>query len=573
MEETNINTPLFSSFELPESLQQGLRDIGFSNCTEIQALSLPIALQGKDVTGQAQTGTGKTAAFLIASYAHLLKNPPSEHRKSNQVRALIVAPTRELAIQIHKDAVQLGAHTGLSLGLAYGGVDYEKQRNQLAAGVDILIGTPGRIIDYLKQGVFDLKEGQVVVLDEADRMFDLGFIADIRFLLRRLPPPQERLSMLFSATLSQRVLELAYEHMNDPESVKTESDQLTAEKVTQSLYHPAKEEKNALLVWLLRDMKPERSMVFVNTKVVADRLLGMLLGNGFKADVLSGDVRQNKRQRLLGEFEKGKIDILIGTDVAARGLHIPGVTHVFNYDLPQQEEDYVHRIGRTARAGAFGEAISFACEEYAFSLPVIEEYIGQSIKTNPITNAMLPELEKPVRIKRDPPPDRDGKRSDRNSRGRSGNRQSGNRGSGNRDGRRSSSARSEGRNNKTTKPDDNATPAENLNTNTGPDTQKEGEARKRPRRRGGRNRNKNRSQSDNNQEGQPQNKDGQRGKQAHNNRNSRREQQNRNTNRGNQTTRETGQSAASQENPRDVKPADQGIFGKLKSAAKRFFGG
>lgn len=597
MEETNTNTPLFSSFDLPESLQQGLRDAGFSNCTEIQALSLPIALQGKDVTGQAQTGTGKTAAFLIATYAHLLNNPPSEDRKPNQSRALIVAPTRELAIQIHKDAQQLGAHTGLSLGLAYGGVDYEKQRNQLAEGVDILVGTPGRIIDYLKQGVFDLKCGQVVVLDEADRMFDLGFIADIRYLLRRLPPAPERLSMLFSATLSQRVLELAYEHMNDPESVKTESDQMTAEKVTQSLYHPAKEEKNALLVHLLRDLKPARSMVFVNTKVVADRLLGVLLGNGFKADVLSGDVRQNKRQRLLGEFESGKIDILIGTDVAARGLHIPGVTHVFNYDLPQQEEDYVHRIGRTARAGAYGEAISFACEEYAFSLPVIEEYIGQSIETLPITNAMLPELEKPVRIKRDPPPDRDGKRG-----GRSGGR-------GSRDGRRSGGSRAErsgdrGRRNRDDRParEDDKPAAETATEAEQPTAVAAGETaagaegapaeKRKRRRRGGRNRNKSREPGENREQsgdapaqtapaGEAGADDGDKPKRSRNRRGGRnrgkrdgegKPQRDNNSRNASPNDSRNEPAAKPAQAPKPDTAPSGGLVGKLKAAAKKIFG-
>lgn len=396
----HASTPSFASFALPPTLQQGLDDIGFSSCTEIQGLSLPHALNDRDVAGQAQTGTGKTAAFLIATYAKLLRTEPDTTRRINQPRALILAPTRELAIQIHKDALAIGAHTGLELALAYGGVDYEKQRNRITQGVDILVGTPGRIIDYFKQGVFDLQCLQVVVLDEADRMFDLGFIADIRYLLRRMPGPKDRLSMLFSATLSHRVLELAYEHMNEPENVKTDTDQVTAERVEQSLYHPAKQEKPALLVGLLRHMQPDRSMVFVNTKVVADRLLGWLLGNDFKAEVLSGDVRQAKRQRLLQDFANGTIDILIGTDVAARGLHIPGVTHVFNYDLPQQQEDYVHRIGRTARAGAAGEAISFACEEYAFSLPDIEEYIGQAIPTAPITNDLLPELKPAKRIAR-----------------------------------------------------------------------------------------------------------------------------------------------------------------------------
>jgi len=580
MEESNDNTPLFSSFELPESLQLGLKDAGFSNCTEIQALSLPIALRGKDVTGQAQTGTGKTAAFLIATNAHLLRSPVPEGRKANQPRALIVAPTRELAIQIHKDAVQLGAHTGLSLGLAYGGVDYEKQRDALAAGVDILIGTPGRIIDYLKQGVFDLKAGQVVVLDEADRMFDLGFINDIRYLLRRLPPPAERLSMLFSATLSQRVLELAYEHMNEPESVKTVSDEMTAERIAQSLYHPAKEEKTSLLVGLLREMKPSRSMVFVNTKVVADRLLGMLLGNGFKADVLSGDVRQNKRQRLLGEFESGKIDILIGTDVAARGLHIPGVTHVFNFDLPQQEEDYVHRIGRTARAGAEGSAISFACEEYAFSLPTIQEYIGKSIETKPITNDILPELEKPVRIKREPAPNREGK-------GRNSNNKNGRNKPRNNKPRQGNSAKSG-------EEQQAKNPANNTSSETSGEQKTEGgNKRRRPRRRGGRNRNNPNSNANTEKQqdsaGQTTNANGEKTSAApassdnkpkntsgNRSRNVRRRNRDRKpaaeSNQQNTQTTSTAKQVNKPASTPTDKPAKSGLFGRMKSAAKKILG-
>jgi ATP-dependent RNA helicase RhlB len=403
MSETHLTDIEYSSFDLSPELMQGIEDAGFSKCTPIQAETLPIALKGRDVAGQAQTGTGKTAAFLVAVYHHLLTHPADASRKQDQPRALMLAPTRELAIQIHKDAMLLGRHTGLKLGLAYGGTGYEEQRDTIAAGVDILIGTPGRLIDYFKQHVYNLKMIQAVVLDEADRMFDLGFIKDIRFLLRRCPPPEERLGLLFSATLSHRVQELAYEHMNRPEHVDVVPEMVTAERVRQALYHTANEEKIPLLIGLLKHTDPHRSIVFVNTKRNADRVWSYLEGNGFKCAVLSGDVPQTKRQRLLGEFQKGELPVLIATDVAARGLHIPDVSHVFNYDLPQDAEDYVHRIGRTARVGKDGDAISFACENFVYSLPEIEAYIGHKIPVESVPEGYIGELKPPVKINRPPP--------------------------------------------------------------------------------------------------------------------------------------------------------------------------
>src|SRR5207249_2301767 len=290
------------------------------------------------------------------------------NRSPTSIRALIVAPTRELAVQIHHDALTLGAHTGLRHLVVFGGIDYEKQRLELSQGCEVLIGTPGRLIDYFKQHVYDLRHAQVLVLDEADRMFDLGFIADIRYILRRLPHPERRQSMLFSATLSHRVLELAYEHMNNPETVRIEPDKMTVDEVRQLMYYPSMEEKVPLLIGLLHQSEAVRTMVFVNTKRMAERLESTLKANGFSAQALSGDVPQNKRLRFLRDFHDGKLAVLIATDVASRGLHIPDVSHVFNFDLPQDAPDYVHRIGRTARAGAEGDAISFACEEYAGSL-------------------------------------------------------------------------------------------------------------------------------------------------------------------------------------------------------------
>jgi ATP-dependent RNA helicase RhlB len=361
-----------------------------------------LALDGQDVAGQAQTGTGKTAAFLVALFHRLEHEPKLKIDQGPPApRALILAPTRELAVQVHADATTLGKYLPFTLGLAFGGTDYDKQRATLAAGVDVLIGTPGRLIDFYKQRVFGLRGVQVLVLDEADRMFDLGFIKDIRYVLRRLPEHHHRLNMLFSATLSYRVLELAYEHMNDPELVRIEPDKMTVDRVTQSIYFPSNEEKFPLLLTLLRDRDPHRTMIFVNTRREADRLRDRLQHNGIQAEALSGDVPQRKRLRMLRDFQGGELAVLIGTDVASRGLHVPGVSHVFNYDLPQDAEDYVHRIGRTARAGAAGDAISFGCEDYVVSLPDIEAFIGRKIPVATFERgALVSELPRPPRSPR-----------------------------------------------------------------------------------------------------------------------------------------------------------------------------
>lgn len=403
---------LFTDLKLDSRILTGLKSAKFTHCTPIQALTLPLALEGNDIAGQAQTGTGKTASFLLAIFNQLLKKKNDSY--GSNPRSFIVAPTRELAIQIHRDALSLGADTGLKFGLAYGGVDYEKQRDSLKDGVDILIGTPGRLIDYFKQKVYNLKHIEVVVLDEADRMFDLGFIDDIRYLLRRMPPPAERQSMLFSATLSHRVMELAYEHMNNPETLTVETENVTADLVEQKVFYPANDEKLPLLIGLMRALGAHHSMVFTNTRAAADRVGRTLNANGIPAAVISGRVRQEQRQKLLKRFHDGDIPVLVATDVAARGLHIPDVTHVFNFDLPQDAPDYVHRIGRTARLGAKGDAISFACEDYAFYLPEIEEYIGYSIETESAEVDLMPEITIP------PPPKRDKQNRHSGGRGKQG---------------------------------------------------------------------------------------------------------------------------------------------------------
>jgi len=406
----HLSTTSFDSLPLHETLKSSLAAMGYTHCTPIQAETLPLALAGRDLAGQAQTGTGKTAAFLLATMHHLLTQPRTG--EEGQPRAYILAPTRELALQIYNDAVLLGAHTGLKMTAIYGGTGYDTQKTAIADGVDILIGTPGRMIDFFKQGLYKLNGIEVLVLDEADRMFDLGFIADIRFLMRRMPRPGQRINYLFSATLSHRVLELAYEHMNSPTRIEIQPEQVTAERVRQSLIHVANEDKLPMLVGLMRHHAPIRTLVFVNTKRGAEDVEAALKANGFNAGVLSGDVPQNKRERLLGEFKLGELPVLVATDVAARGLHIPEVSHVINYDLPQDGEDYVHRIGRTARAGASGDAISLCCETWVYSLPVIEKAIGMRIPQSLNPDDLMPQdYIKPKHVHRDrsgAPPRRDG---------------------------------------------------------------------------------------------------------------------------------------------------------------------
>jgi ATP-dependent RNA helicase RhlB len=383
----------FRSLELPDAVMRGIEAVGFTTCTPIQEMTLPHALAGRDIAGQAQTGTGKTAAFLIATFVRLLANPTP----GKGPRALMIAPTRELAVQIFHDAEALGQFTGLTVRAVYGGVDYAKQRDTLREGCDILVGTPGRLIDYFKQRVYDLKSAEVLVIDEADRMFDMGFIVDLRFLLRRLPRYDKRQSMLFSATLNLAVMELAYEHMNDPVQVAIEPERLTAENIEHVLYHVSKEEKFPLLLGLMRRDPPERAMVFVNTKREADWLTQRLQANGVDAQALTGDVDQRVRLRILKEFKAGDLKVLVATDVASRGLHIEAVSHVYNYDVPQDPEDYVHRIGRTARAGASGKAITLGCDTWAVGLETIEKLIGFRLPVEHVQDDMLAEYVEPQR--------------------------------------------------------------------------------------------------------------------------------------------------------------------------------
>ncbi len=389
MTEHHLTDQKFSALPLDERLLRGVEEAGFEFCTPIQAESLPHALNGSDVAGQAKTGTGKTIAFLLACCHRLLTHQPLPGYRQGEPRALILAPTRELAIQIHKDALLLNQHTGLNIGLIYGGTGYQEQKHILSGDNDIVVGTPGRLIDFYRQNLYTLKHAEVAILDEADRMFDLGFIRDIRYLLRRMPPAPQRLNLLFSATLSYRVMELAYEHMNDPMEIRIDSDEVVADRVKETSYYPGDDEKLPLLVNLLKRISSDRVLVFVNTRHAAEEVSDVLEANGINSGTLSGDVHQKKREKLLTHFKEGKKRVLVATDVAARGLHIPSVGHVFNYDLPQDAEDYVHRVGRTARAGASGEAISFICGKYAYSIMEIEAFIGHKLPKTQIEPDLL----------------------------------------------------------------------------------------------------------------------------------------------------------------------------------------
>lgn len=407
MSKTHLTELTFNDFPLHSKVLKALDEKGYHQCTPIQAQTFPLTTKGQDVAGQAQTGTGKTLSFLVSTFNYLLTeelNVVSATPNRNQPRALILAPTRELAVQIYNDAEFLANATGLTLGLAYGGEGYDKQIKAIESGVDILIGTTGRVIDFTKQNIIDLSAVEVMVLDEADRMFDLGFIKDIRWLFRRMPTPDLRLNMLFSATLSYRVRELAFEHMDNAEYIETEPEQKTGHRITEELFYPAAEDKMSLLLTLIEEEWPEKAIIFANTKYSCEAVWGQLDADGHRVGLLTGDVPQKKRLAILDSFTRGDLDFLVATDVAARGLHISEVTHVFNYDLPDDCEDYVHRIGRTGRAGANGAAISFACEGYSLNLPAIEDYIGHTVPVSQYdSSALIRNLPTPTRLKSEKP--------------------------------------------------------------------------------------------------------------------------------------------------------------------------
>lgn len=365
----------FAQLGLSPPVLRGLHEAGFIRCTPIQEKSLPITLKGKDIAAQAQTGSGKTAVFLITIFEVLLKRQPLPA----QCHALILAPTRELALQIQADGQMLGRHCPFRLTAIYGGVGYEKQIQAIRQGAHIVIATPGRFIDLMKQGHMKTDGVSLVVIDEADRMLDMGFVKDLQYILRRLPPYHRRQSMLFSATLSPRVLEITYPYMNAPVEVAVDPEKLVVETVRQELFHVARDEKFSLLLGLLKREKPARALLFCNTKVQTIRVAEKLVANGYAARGITGDLPQSRRVQLLERFKKGEITILAATDVASRGLHVEDVTHVINYDVPQDPEEYVHRIGRTARAGKQGKAITLCGEDDVYALENVEKLLGQKI--------------------------------------------------------------------------------------------------------------------------------------------------------------------------------------------------
>jgi len=368
---------LLTDLDVPDEVLWGLAEAGFVFATPVQQKCLPLTLRGRDVAAQAQTGTGKTAAFLITIFSRLLrKTRPGPARGP---RALTVAPTRELVVQIRDEAEALGRHTGLTTLAVFGGIDYRRQREAVARVPDLLVGTPGRLLDYERQGATTFRDVEILVIDEADRMFDMGFLRDLRRILHRCPSYRRRQTLLFSATLSHAVLELAYEHTNNAEKIEIEPEHVEAHGITETLYHVSSAEKFRLLLGVLEREGGQRVLIFVNRRTTAVELVRGLSANGYPTRALAGNVPQERRLNILGDFKGGKLAVLVATDVASRGLHIEGVSHVINYDLPQDPEDYVHRIGRTARAGAHGSAVSFACDDYVFSLDSIERLIGRRI--------------------------------------------------------------------------------------------------------------------------------------------------------------------------------------------------
>lgn len=370
----------FHDLPLSDELMHAIADLQFEYCTAIQAMTLVPALEGKNVAGRAQTGTGKTAAFLITILARIQKNAAAKDRPCGSPRALIIAPTRELVMQIIKDAENLGRYSGARSLAVFGGTDLDKQRRILAnEQIDIIAATPGRLLDFVGRGCLRLKDVEFVVIDEADRMLDMGFIPDVRKIMRCVSPSAKRQTMLFSATLSEPVMRLASQWMPDPVVLETDPEEVAVKSVEQLAYSVTTADKFKVIYNLLKRPEVQRVLIFVNRRDRADRLARRLQQCGETCALLSGDVDQKKRMRVLEQFRCGETRILVATDVAARGLHVEGISHVINADLPYEADDYVHRIGRTGRAGAKGTAISFACEDEAFVLPEIESYIGHAI--------------------------------------------------------------------------------------------------------------------------------------------------------------------------------------------------
>lgn len=410
----------FQDLDLPADILHAIADLNFRYCTPIQAEILPLTLAGRDMAGQAQTGTGKTAAFLLGAFTHFIKNPKGAP-KPGSPRALILAPTRELAMQIRDDAEKLAKHTPFTTVAIYGGIDYEKQRRMLDRPVDIVVATPGRLLDFAQQNVLNLRNVEILVIDEADRMLDMGFIPDVRRIVYKTPPKEKRQTLLFSATLDDEVMRLASAWMINPGKVEIAPDHTAADTVDQRVYIVTDEQKFALLYNILKkEVGDSSALIFTNRRDQAERLAGKLYSYGFDCAMLSGAVAQNKRQRILADLKEGRTKLVVATDVAGRGIHVDDLTHVVNFNIPQRPDDYVHRIGRTGRAGKKGISVTFACEMESFELPAIEELLGDRLTCIQPEPEML-QLPEPVRkepSRRPPqgsPPRRSGKRPPRRS--------------------------------------------------------------------------------------------------------------------------------------------------------------
>lgn len=386
----------FQDLNLPAEVLHAIADLNFQYCTPIQAQILPLTLQGRDMAGKAQTGTGKTAAFLLGILTRFMKSRQEAPRPGTP-RALILAPTRELAMQIRDDAEKLSKYTPFRTVAIYGGIDYDKQRRMLEQPVDIIVATPGRLIDFVNQSVINLREVEVLVIDEADRMLDMGFIPDVRKIVYKTPPKENRQTLLFSATLDDEVMRLASAWMTDPGKIEIEPDQNATKLIDQQVYIVTDDQKFALLYNILKKEVVEgTALIFTNRRDQAERLCDALYRYGIDSEMLSGAVAQNKRQRILADFKDGRCKLVVATDVAGRGIHVDDITHVINFNIPSQPDDYVHRIGRTGRAGKKGISVTFACEKESFELPAIEELLGRRLSCIMPEEEML-QLPPPVR--------------------------------------------------------------------------------------------------------------------------------------------------------------------------------
>ena len=371
----------FTELPIRSEILAALQDLEFKYCTPIQEQSLPQSLENRDITGKAQTGTGKTASFLISAINHMLENPITTHRPPGSARVLILAPTRELAIQIHKDATALCKYTNFNNLAIFGGMGHAGQRDKLNKPIDILVATPGRCIDYLRSNHLKLRQVEILIIDEADRMLDMGFIPDVRRIVQRTPHPGHRHTMMFSATMTESVLRLIKSWQRNPVMVEIESEELVTDLIDQKFYSVMAKDKLAMLLSILRNEDVVRMIIFSNRKDHAAKIVRQLSQYGVEAAEMTGDIPQNKRLKLLEKLRNGEIKIVVATDVAARGIHVDDISHVINYDLPVKAEDYVHRIGRTGRAGKTGKAYSFVCESGAYVLEDIEKTLDEEISS------------------------------------------------------------------------------------------------------------------------------------------------------------------------------------------------